>query len=174
MSTQRYDRPSRLLHWAMAGLILVQLALGLWMVGLPKDDSGLRAQWFNLHKSLGLLLLLLAALRVANLWRRPRVQAAPGQPAMQRLAQATHHLLYLLMAVVPLSGLMGSVWSKYPIRFFGMALPRLAEPFEAGKAVMASLHETSTWLLIGGVGLHLAGFAFHQFVRRDRLIERMR
>ncbi len=170
----RYDRLSVLLHWAMALLILGQLAVGLWMVDLPKDDSGLRAQWFNNHKAMGLVLLLLIALRTARLTTRPAIAPAPGLPMQQRLATGTHHLLYLLMVLAPLSGLMGSVWSKYPIKFWGLALPRLAEPWEAGKAAMSSIHSTSTTVLMVLVALHLAGVAYHQFIRRDGLLQRMR
>ena len=60
----RYDRFSVTLHWLMAVLILGQIALGLWMLGLPKDGSGLRASWFNVHKSWGMVLGLLAATTV--------------------------------------------------------------------------------------------------------------
>ena len=174
MTNNRHDRLTVLLHWTMALLILAQLALGLWMVGLPKDDSGLRANWFNVHKSLGLVLLALIALRGLNLLRRPRIDPAPGQPGPQRAAIAVHHALYLLMAIVPLSGLLGSAWSKYPIRFLSWTLPRLAEPWDQGKAAMATLHLFSTWALIALVVLHVLAFAFHQYVLRDRLLDRMR
>ena len=116
----------------------------------------------------------LIALRTARLKTRPRVAPAPGLPMQQRLAQGTHHLLYLLMVLVPLSGFLGSVWSKYPIRCFGVALPRLAEPWEAGKAAMSSVHSTTTTVLMVLVALHLLGVLYHQFIRRDGLLQRMR
>ena len=42
MQDTRYDRLSVVLHWLMAALLLAQLALGIWMTGLPKDGSGVR------------------------------------------------------------------------------------------------------------------------------------
>ena len=70
MHATRFDRLTVLLHWSMALLIPLQIALGLWMVELPKDDSGTRAGWFNVHKSVGMVLLLLIGLRMAWLpWR---------------------------------------------------------------------------------------------------------
>ena len=80
MRQARYDRFSVLLHWLMAVLILGQIALGLWMLGLPKDGSGLRASWFNVHKSwgmvLGLLAAVLLALTVQGILWRTRQEAA--------------------------------------------------------------------------------------------------
>ena len=64
MQRNRYDRFSVTLHWLMAVLLLGQIALGMWMLGLPKDASGLRASWFNVHKSWGMVLGLLIVLPV--------------------------------------------------------------------------------------------------------------
>jgi len=122
----RYDRFSVTLHWLMAVLLLGQIALGMWMLGLPKDASGLRASWFNVHKSWGMVLGLLIALRLAWALWRPRVAALPQPRPMQLLATGAHRLLYLLMLLMPLSGFVGSVFSGYPIRFFGLRLPAAA------------------------------------------------
>jgi cytochrome b561 len=168
----RYDRFSIMLHWCMTILILTQLALGLWMLGLPKDGSGLRAAWFNVHKSLGIVLLLLALLRIAWLPWRPRV--APAARGWQQAAARTvHALLYACMCIVPLSGLLGSLFSPYPVRFFGLVLPRLLAPWEAGKVVAGAVHQASAWVLMTLVIVHLLAFVWHQFVRRDGLLARM-
>lgn len=173
MHAKRYDRLTVLLHWLMAALILAQIGLGLWMVDLPKDDSGQRAGWFNVHKSVGMVLLLLIALRIAWLPWRPRV--APATRGWQhRAAGAGHALLYLLMLIVPLSGFLGSVFSRYPIRFMGMRLPRLAAPWDAAKEVLSVVHLVSVYTLMVMVILHLLAFAYHQFVLKDRLLMRMR
>jgi len=173
MHAKRYDRLTVLLHWSMAVLIIGQIGLGLWMVDLPKDDTGTRAGWFNVHKSFGMVLLLLIALRLAWLPLRPAV--APATQGLQQLmARAGHGLLYLLMVAAPLSGFLGSVYSQFPIRFFGHKLPRLAEPWDAAKEVLSVIHLVSTYTLIAMVLLHLLAFAYHQFVRKDELIMRMR
>ncbi len=172
----RYDRFSVCLHWLMALLILAQLALGLWMTGLPKDGSGLRAYWFNMHKSLGMALGLLALLRLAWALRRPRV--APSQPqrqphALQLAAKGAHGLLYACMVAVPLSGFLGSVFSGYPIRFFGLQLPRLAGRWEGGKELFSSLHQGAAVALEVLVALHVLAFLYHQCVLKDGLLQRM-
>jgi len=63
----RFNLPARLLHWSMAALILTMLLIGVAMVTSLADYHALVA----LHRPLGLLILLLAILRLANRWRRP-------------------------------------------------------------------------------------------------------
>jgi hypothetical protein len=65
MKTLRYRWPAMLLHWFSAALILGLLWLGWQMVDLPKGAE--RSAAYGLHKSLGLLSLLLLALRLAAL-----------------------------------------------------------------------------------------------------------
>ena len=170
----RYDRFTVLLHWLMAALLLAQLGLGLWMTGLPKDSSGIRAYWFNIHKSIGMTLGLLIIVRLVWALMRARVAAVPMSATMQRLAQANHGMLYLFMLLVPLSGFLGSVFSGYPIRFFGLKLPKLAERWDDTKSLMSCIHEFSIYALMLLIAVHVLAFIHHQFILKDGLIRRMR
>ena len=170
----RYDRFSVTLHWLMAVLLLGQIALGMWMLGLPKDASGLRASWFNVHKSWGMVLGLLIALRLAWALWRPRVAALPQPRPMQLLATGAHRLLYALMLLMPLSGFVGSVFSGYPIRFFGLRLPQLAERWDGAKELASGVHQWSAWALVLLIALHVLAFVHHQVIRKEPLLQRMR
>ena len=174
MPQPRYDRFSVFLHWLMAVLIVGQIALGLWMTGLPKDGSGLRAAWFNVHKSWGMVLCLLIAVRLAWALLRPRVPPLAQGAARQRLASGAHRLLYALMLLVPLAGFLGSVFSGYPIRFYGLLLPQWSGRWDAAKALMAGVHHWSAWALLALAVLHVAATAHHQLVLRDGALRRMR
>jgi len=172
--TARYDRFSVFLHWLMAALILGQIALGVWIIGLPKDSSGLRASWFNVHKSWGMLLGLLILLRLAWALLRPRVPALPQARHLQLAARGAHGVLYALMLVMPLSGFLGSVFSGYPIRFFGMKLPKIAERWDAAKDLLSAVHQVSAMALVLLIALHVAAFFYHQYVMKEPLLQRMR
>ena len=93
------------------------------MLQVPKDPVGPRVNAFNLHKSIGLTLLLLVVIRLA--WRAThRPPALPPMPAWQAFAARVNHgLLYACLLVQPLSGYLGSAVSGYPVRYFGMLLP---------------------------------------------------
>lgn len=174
MQPARYDRFSVALHWLMAALILGQIGLGLWMIGLPKDGSGLRAAWFNVHKSWGMVLGLLILLRLAWALLRPRVAPLPQARVLQLAARGAHGLLYALMLVMPLSGFFGSVFSGYPIRLFGMKLPTIAERWDAAKELLSGVHQVSAVALILLITLHVLAFLYHQLVLKDALLQRMR
>ncbi len=174
-SATDYDRFSVILHWLMAVLLLGQIALGMWMLGLPKDASGLRASWFNVHKSWGMVLGLLIALRLAWALWRPRVAALPGARAH---AAAGHGRP---PAAVPadaadaaVAGFVGSVFSGYPIRFFGLRLPQLAERWDGAKELASGVHQWSAWALVLLIALHVLAFVHHQVIRKEPLLQRMR
>src|SRR5690348_10813477 len=137
----RYDRTSMALHWLIGAAVLAQLALGAWMLGLPKAPPGLRAGWFNVHKSLGLAIAAFVAIRL--LWSlRRRAPALPATlPSLQRVAAAaTRAGLYACLLLMPISGYLGSSFSGYPIRAFGVALPGWGWSWPAAKALMSTLH----------------------------------
>lgn len=174
MQRHQYDKFSVFLHWLMAAVLLGQIALGLWMLDLPKDASGLRAGWFNVHKSWGMVLGLLALVRWLWALRRPCVAPLAQAQALQWLAAGAHWLLYALMLLSPLSGFLGSVFSGYPIRFFGLTLFKLAERWELGKMLMSGIHQWTTWALLLLIVLHVAAFMQHQFILKDAVLRRMR
>lgn len=149
------------LHAAMALGLLGQLALGWWMLDLPKAPPGLRAQWFNLHKSIGLTLGLLWLARLVWLWRRPEPPIHPIAAWQRAAARLNHGLLYLCMGLLPLSGLLGSGFSAYPVRWFGVELPRWTAPWPEAKSVCAMVHEGAAWLMAAGIAAHLVGVLWH-------------
>ena len=170
---QSYDRTAIWLHWIVGLAILGQFALGWWMLGVPKDPPGLRAGWYNLHKSIGITLAAFVVLRL--LWRlhRPAPALPAGLPRAQRFAaNATHWAMYACMLVLPVTGYLGSSFTKYPIKFFGQTLPHWGWEWAAGKSLMSGLHYAAACLLGVLIALHVAGALWHLF-RRDGLFSRM-
>ena len=170
----KYDRVMVVLHWLLALGLIAQLGLGVWMEDIPKDPPGIRAQWFNLHKSIGICLGLLILWRLG--WRVTHSVPAPPlgvSPFLQKLGNWNHRLLYVCMVVLPVSGFMGSSFSPYPVKFFGMALPKLWEASPEGKEFFGELHEISADVLMILIALHVIAALWHQFVKRDGLLSRM-
>ncbi|HYG56393.1 MAG TPA: cytochrome b [Burkholderiales bacterium] len=173
MSPQRYDRFAVILHWTVGLAVLGQFALGWWMLALPKGGDGTRAWWFNVHKSIGITLAAFVVLRL--IWRA--THAAPalpaGMPAWQRLAaSASHAGLYACMLILPLSGYLGSSFSRYPIKYFGMPLPHWGWEWAAAKNLMSAVHETAAWALAALITLHVGAALWH-LMRGDGVIRRM-
>ncbi len=170
---QRYTRVAIALHWLLAIGLIYQLALGLWMEGIPKTPPGLRAEWFNWHKSTGLVLGLVIVLR--GLWRltHARPQLPDALPRwQQRAASISHALLYACMVAMPLSGFGGSSFSTYPIQFFGTPLPRLWQADPDLKALFGSVHTGASYVFMALLALHVAAALGHA-LRRDGVFLRM-
>jgi cytochrome b561 len=161
------------LHWGIALLLAGQFAWGWWMLDIPKQPPGPRADAFNLHKSFGLLILALTVGRLA--WRLGHpAPALPSMPDWQKtLAHATHVMLYAVAFALPLSGYLGSAFSGYPVKFFGQTLPAWALPNPALKEFFSAVHYGASWLLAMLVAAHVAGAIKHALLDRDGSLRRM-
>jgi cytochrome b561 len=172
-SVLRYTRTAIALHWLIAAALLFQIAWGWWMQEIPKQPPGVRADAFNLHKSIGLTIFALMTLRLGWRLRHP----APPLPPMPRwqaaLARCTHAGLYAALLIQPLVGYLGSVFSGYRVKYFGMTLPAWGMKHDALKDVLSGTHLAVSWLIVALVLLHVAGAAKHAFVDRDGLLRRM-
>ena len=171
--SERYTRTAIVLHWLIALAVIAQFTWGWWMQGIPKQPPGMRVDAFNLHKSVGLTLLALMTLRLLWRLRHP----APNLPAMPqwqvRLAHFNHALIYVALFAQPLAGYLGSVYSGYPVKLFGMTLPAWGRSDPALKQFFGVSHLVTSWVLAGAVALHVAGAFKHAFVDRDGLLSRM-
>jgi cytochrome b561 len=170
---QRYTRFAVAMHWIVAAVVLVQYPLGWLMQQIPKQPPGQRAEIFNVHKSIGLTLLALMIVRLG--WRLAH-RPPPYTPMprwQERLARATHVVMYVALIGLPLAGYLGSAFSGYPVRFFGVVLPSWAPKNVAVKDWMSSVHLALAWALAVAFALHMAGVAKHVAFERDGLLRRM-
>ena len=169
---ERWGSVSRLFHWGMLVLFIGIVPLGLYMADLPLSKQKLKL--YALHKSIGLTLLALAALRIV--WRS--TQRRPSLPAMpawqQRAATSMHVALYALMFLVPLAGWLFNSAAGFPLQWFGQVnLPALVSANPGLKVLARELHEVGAWILVVFVTLHAAAALKHHFVDRDRTLALM-
>jgi cytochrome b561 len=160
-AAQRYTRVAIALHWVVAAIVLAQFSFGWWMQEIPKQPPGVRADAYNLHKSVGLVLLALMTVRLG--WRLAHPPPPlTGLPDWQRrLARATHLTLYAALFVMPIAGYLGSVFSGYPVKWFGITLPAWGWKDAMLKDLMSTIHFSTSWVLLGATVLHVAGSLRH-------------
>ena len=169
---QAWGRVSIALHWLTAALILGLAAVGLLMTELP--TSPLKMQIYGLHKSFGLTVLALTLLRLA--WRllAGSPEALPGNKLQLLASRAVHAMLYALLFAIPLSGWLYNSASGFPLRWFGMPMPKLFTGFNpALKQLAHALHENLFYLLAVLLVLHAGAALFHHYVRKDDTLKRM-
>jgi cytochrome b561 len=168
----RFSLALRALHWLMALMILTMLFVG---VGMMSTASDARRWLYELHKPLGILILLLAAIRliVRLVTKAPPLPA--DMPAIQKLAaHASHVLLYVLMFALPLIGWAMLSAGGYPISLFGsIHLPPIVSQSAPLYALLHAVHVTLALLLFGVVLAHLGAALLHGLIRRDGVFSAM-
>lgn len=169
-TTDRFGLVSRALHWGIAGLIVVQLPLGL---RLSDMQPGLANLWlYSAHKSLGLCIFALVAARI--LWHIVSPPPAPmGGGWQARIAKAAHWAIYALMVTIPLSGWVASSATGIDILLFDrIPVPSLAPVSEDWETAGFAIHDIATKLLMALLALHI-GAAFKREMDGDGTLTRM-
>lgn len=171
MSIEKYNAGARTLHWAIAILILLNLALGI--LHEPLENV---VRLMPLHMSVGLTVLVLSLVRFAwrATWNKPPYPATVS-PTEATLARTLHAILYFLMIAMPLTGWMMVSGGRHPLSWFGiLEVPKL--PFAQSEAVGGVSHEfhvVAGWvLLVLAIG-HILAALRHQFLLKDNLLRRM-
>lgn len=173
MST-RYTPPAIVLHWLLAILILATLGIGLTFEDMPLSPS--KIQLLNWHKWAGISVLWLTGLRLA--WRLTHQPPTP-LPSLksweQKLSSAVHHILYLLMFAIPLTGWIMSSAKGYPVVYFGIIpLPDLiGKQTKDVVEILEELHGLLADGILVLIILHVAGAVKHQWVDKNPILYRM-
>ncbi len=172
----KYPLTSRMLHWLMAALIIFMLALGSYMTEFLSKESVNRSEVYNLHKSFGVMVLILVLIRIINrLFKTPPALPSSISPLEKNLAHLGHFALYILMLLTPISGYLTSVSFGFPVHFFGIELPALVEKnFDHGK-IFAEAHEVLSYSLLAVVIIHILAVIKHRFFDRPEndVLQRM-
>jgi cytochrome b561 len=194
MTNNHYTKTAIVLHWLIGIAILAMFGLGWYMSELPKDapkamafdlfDLGIynwqlteevspRTFYFNLHKSIGVTLLGLIVLRI--IWRithRPPALLDSLSAAEKKLATAGHHALYLLMILVPVTGVLMALYSKYGLKWFctdlfaGLDNPAMRDTFKEA-------HEFLGVVMLVVIIVHVLGAIKHKLIDKDGTMDRM-
>ena len=164
---------ARLLHWAVAALVLVQVALGLTAAGWRL--SPLKLDLFVWHKSLGFVILLLVVVRL--IWRlaNPTPALPAGTSRLERVAaRASHALFYALLIALPINGWVINSAANVPFSIFWMLpLPAIVAPDRVLAGDAENAHFVLFSLLALLVMLHAGAALRHHFVKRDTVLVRM-
>lgn len=160
-------------HWVMAVLIIGLMILGWVAEGWSLSPT--KVKLFVWHKSLGIVILSLAVLRL--IWRAFNPPPAlPGAvPRFERLAaRLSHAALYVVMIVMPLSGWIINSAADFPLKLFWLLrLPHIVEPSERVQDFAETVHLTLFWLFALLLVVHISAALRHHFAPRNEILTRM-
>ena len=176
----RYALSQRIVHWAVAVLVLGALTLGgtigwYGFEGLQERfGEGTTDTIYTWHKSFGVLVLLLMLVRVGLRLRHGKPPYAVALPPAQRIAaESVHGLLYLLLIVMPVIGWWATAAGGYPVQLGPLILPGLFPENEALSETLFAWHQIlGITLLVLALG-HISAALYHWRVRRDGVLQRM-
>jgi cytochrome b561 len=172
-SAPAYTVTARTLHWTTATLVLINLPLGLVIAnqwGGPLQD-----QLYNLHRSIGALVIPVILTRFLYRLGHSPAPLPPDVPPMQQLAaHATHWLLYALLIAQPFLGWIGTSAFPAPIVVFGLfELPPIWPPDRPFSDRILFVHSLVGLAIATLVVMHISAALYHHFVRKDDILARM-
>jgi cytochrome b561 len=168
----RYDSVAIALHWVSALLIAATAGLGWYMLE-NEEAPGIR-WFFDLHRSIGVVIALLLVIRV--LWRvahRPEALPASVPTWQARLASGAQVLLYLLMIAMVVTGYLGSSYTRSGVSVFGLSTPHWAVPNREWAHQLFDIHSALVWFLVAVVVAHVLGAIKHLVMDKDGVFQRM-
>ncbi len=164
-------------HWMIAALFAGQVTLGIFMTGLA-DEAPAKFGLYQWHKSFGLLILLLALMRLA--WRL--ANRAPDLPTgmgalERRAARLAHVFLYAAIVLVPVTGwafVSSSPLAIPTFAFYLVVVPHLPVPVsDVAEAILQRIHTSLAFLTAAVAILHIGAALRHHFVLKDAVLRRM-
>ncbi|MFT7459287.1 MAG: cytochrome b561 [Planctomycetota bacterium] len=165
---------TKLFHWLLAFSIIGLIWLGWYMVDLTYYDK-----WYNKslswHKSLGMLVLGAALLKIGWQWYSPIPDTVKQLRKWERVgAHIMHKLLLVLMILIPTTGYLISTSNGKVVDIFGwFDIPALLSKNTEVRDLAIELHYYMAYgmavLLLG----HIAAALKHQFLNKDGTLVKM-
>lgn len=168
----KLSKPTIALHWITGVLFIGVIILGLYVEGLPRSPE--KFELLGIHKSLGVIILAVALIRIIWRFKEGPITGVPEQNrALQILAKGVQHLLLLATLLMPISGIMMNTGGGRALEVFGLEILAAGEKIEWLGSLGHTIHVIAAKIIIALIVLHVIGALKHQLVNRDHAIERM-
>ncbi|MEM6974459.1 MAG: cytochrome b [Pseudomonadota bacterium] len=175
----RYALVQRVLHWTVALVVICSLLGGLMLYlfgfGGLRDTFGMEVTnlIYKYHKTLGVLVLMLMAFRIAARLKLGAPAMSPFLPVWQvRAADAVHIAIYVLLIAVPVLGWAGTAAGGFPVQFFDFTLPGIIPKDKELSKTLFQLHGLAALSLTAILVLHI-GAAYRHWKLRDGTMARI-
>jgi cytochrome b561 len=172
-----YGRFEVATHWFLAISVFFLFVSSWWMLALPlpSEDVRYREFPFQLHKNLGIsIMLLLIAMATIRILQRQAVAAVPAETPLMRTTRIGGHIaLYILIFAVCITGYMSSSYSGWGTSFWWLVdLPYWGHENEELNQLYSDLHLWSCWGLLLAMAAHIGAALLHAF-RDDGVVRRI-
>jgi cytochrome b561 len=164
----KYPLPMIFFHWLLAAVMIATLLIG-WQLDNHEE-------WIGLHRSLGVMVLLIAVMRLfTRLMQRKAIpQSLNAAGSLQHGAERLVHIgLYACMIGVPLLGWLKTNASGHDVQLFGITLPALTMHNSTASHLFGQAHSLFASMFAILLALHVAGALVHRFAHKTSALQRM-
>lgn len=165
-----YDRPTIILHWLTAVLVLLQWG-GAISMGLV-DERPIRMIYWTIHIGLGTALFVVILARLAWRYKGGRTLPPVGSDVLQKAAHTTHHLLYVLIVALILLGFVILALRGWPLIGLFKITP-VVPGYHAFSTTLIEVHKWTAHVLIAVALGHALVALYHHRVLKDDVLRRM-
>jgi cytochrome b561 len=166
----QYSSKQKWNHW-LSVLLVVTVIMLLLAKKVMSPILGGMSTVYLLHKSLGVLVLILTVWRIIVICRQGVPEVLPKNQKLQRiLAKSIQGVIYILLLILPLSGYL---MSGRDLNVFGLiSIPAISMP-NTEHQFFHSMHLISAYLLIILVIFHILAALYHYFWLKDKVLQSM-
>ena len=165
-----YSLISKLLHWASAIILFVQIPLGFYLVDLDFGPERLNIE--NIHVLVGLSIFYLVIIRLINKIISTSPKLEPSVFKGQKfLAKSNHILLYVTILSITISGILKKLFNGETLIIVFKTI-KIKENFELSE-LFYDIHLFSNYLIIIFITIHILAVIIHKYFFNDNLLKKI-
>ena len=165
-----YGLISKIFHWLSAAVLVIQIPLGFYLVGLEFDEKRLSIE--NIHIILGLSIFYITIGRLTYKLFNPTPRLNNSLFIGQRMiAKINHVFLYLSILIITTSGALKKLFSGEILNVFFFTI-EIKDNFELAE-LFYDIHIIGNYTLIALVLLHIFAVIIHKIIFKENLLKRI-
>ncbi|UZK65838.1 cytochrome b [Sphingomonas sp. M1-B02] len=173
-----YGAVAAAFHWGIALLLFAQIYVG-WTFG-DMERGPARGLWFDWHKTLGFVILILSLARLGWRLMNPPPPLPAEMKSWERIAARANHIaFYVILIGLPLTGWAyistgsGALASSTTPLVGGLSFPFLPGLPREGHDTFEDAHVLLVKITYALVALHVAAVLKHLLIDKGPLARRM-
>ena len=170
-SLNDYGLLAKLFHWLTFGILITQIPLGFYLVGLEFSDE--RIELENIHILVGISVFYLTLFRL--IWKFFNPSPSETRSFFKGqvfIGKANHFLLYITIFSITISGILKKLYMGENLNFLFFEYG-----FEKDNFVLADayyeVHIYANYSLLALLTLHILAVIVHHFIFKDKILKKI-
>ena len=170
-SQKEYGLLAKLFHWITFIILIAQIPLGFYLVGLEFSDR--RIDLENIHILIGITVFYITLFRL--IWKFLNSKPAEGNSFFKGqifIAKVNHFFLYLSIFAITISGILKKLYMGEKLNFLFFKYGFDKDNFQLAD-LYYEVHIYANYLLIVLITLHILAVIVHHFIFKDKILNKI-